>query len=193
MALKGPTPEDEKKINSEVNQIVNQRFLLTTTAITVFGVVITILMPKTALVANEPISNFIVIGSFILSTILFILFILSHLLKGMMRIFTTYLIESDKSGWEKDWAEFRKGKYVGYSKSQTLVFLFLTLFSLSFPFFITLVYNQKYDFLLLSNLILIIISLIYELLMIGISYFGWFDNEKELQKRWKTLKEKTEQ
>jgi hypothetical protein len=40
MALKGPDPDDVRKLHAEINQIVNQRFLITTLSITVFGVLI---------------------------------------------------------------------------------------------------------------------------------------------------------
>jgi hypothetical protein len=41
MSLTGPTTEDIRKIHAEVNQLVNQRFLLTTLGITVYGLVTT--------------------------------------------------------------------------------------------------------------------------------------------------------
>jgi hypothetical protein len=46
MPLKGPNGEDERKLHAEINQIVNQRFILTTLALTIFGILIVLMVPK---------------------------------------------------------------------------------------------------------------------------------------------------
>jgi hypothetical protein len=48
MPLQGPSQEDERKLHNEINQIVNQRFILTTLALTLFGVLIAWMVPKDA-------------------------------------------------------------------------------------------------------------------------------------------------
>ena len=35
------TVEDQRKLHAEVNQLINQRFLLNTAAVTLFGVILT--------------------------------------------------------------------------------------------------------------------------------------------------------
>ena len=66
MPLKKPNSEDVIKINSEINQIVNQRFVITTTAITVFGVMIAWMFPKSAPNPGDSIGS----GTFLLSGLL---------------------------------------------------------------------------------------------------------------------------
>ena len=55
--LQGPSTED-RKLHSEVNQIVNQRFQLATIAITIFGVVVAWLLPRQTPVAGTPLGAF---------------------------------------------------------------------------------------------------------------------------------------
>jgi len=46
MSLKEPNNEDMRKVHGEINQIVNQRFLITTLAITMFGVIGAWMIPE---------------------------------------------------------------------------------------------------------------------------------------------------
>ncbi|MCU0916382.1 MAG: hypothetical protein MUC88_17735, partial [Planctomycetes bacterium] len=46
MALLQPNTEDTRKLHAEVNQIVNERLLLTILAVTVFGTMIAWLIPR---------------------------------------------------------------------------------------------------------------------------------------------------
>jgi hypothetical protein len=83
--------EDKRKLHAEVNQIVNQRILITTFSVTVFGVMIAWMIPKSAPQPNPNIEVFVYIGSIILSLTLMVLFLLSVYLTYMLRIFTSYL------------------------------------------------------------------------------------------------------
>jgi hypothetical protein len=46
MPLLGPNDDGRRKLHAEVNQLANQRFLVTTGAITVFGVIMALLVPR---------------------------------------------------------------------------------------------------------------------------------------------------
>jgi hypothetical protein len=87
MSLKGPTPEDERKLHAEINQIGNQRFLLTTLSLTLFGVLTAWMVPKES-VHDTDIGAFPFAISIILSILLFAIYFWSHLLKNTMRVFT---------------------------------------------------------------------------------------------------------
>src|SRR4051812_47229350 len=91
MSLKGPTKEDLVKIHEEINQINNQRFIITTLSITVFGVTLAWIVPQTKPPVTD-IGPFEFLVAIILSILLFGMYLWSHFLRGFLRIYTTYLI-----------------------------------------------------------------------------------------------------
>jgi len=131
--------QDLSKIHAEVNQIVSQRFQLTTLAIIVFAVVCGW---ATASIGRPGGINveFVTLVTVLMILVLFTLFIYFMFLLGMMRIFTVYLEEKHGSHWEIDWHEYRRQKdsrvYWGYSKAGTTVFVVLG--PLSFGFLVAL-------------------------------------------------------
>jgi len=88
--LSKPTDKDISKIHAEVNQIVHQRFLLCTSAITLFGIVIAWLVPKTVPEEGTSIDSIYFCITILLSILLFTIFYLYISLKRMMRVFTAY-------------------------------------------------------------------------------------------------------
>ena len=125
---------DLRKIHSEINQIVSQRFSLTTTAIVAFA---TICGWATAAEKNAPSDpNFLALMGMLLLLVLTALYVYFMMLRGMMRILTIYLIEKYASPWETDWQEFRRLRgfddYQGYSVAGTLIFQFLGLLTIAF-------------------------------------------------------------
>ena len=86
VALPNLDAEDRRKLHAEVNQIVNQRILITTFSVTVFGVMTSWMIPKTAPPANAALELFTYIGSAILSIMLLVLFLLSIYQTNMLRI-----------------------------------------------------------------------------------------------------------
>jgi hypothetical protein len=187
MALLGPTQEDLRKIHAEVNQLVNQRFLLTTLAITVFGVVIALLVPRTPPTQDGMLGGFVLLLAALLSVLLFALFLLSHLYKGMIRVFTTYLKVTGASNWEKDWGSFRQSPYLGYTKPQTLVFLILNLLTIAYPFLMAWVYNLRLE-PRMGLIALLTTGSLTELLMVGMGFWNWWDRERKAEQQWKAIK-----
>ena len=135
MALPAPKDEDVRKLHAEINQIINQRFLLTTLAVTVFGAIVAWLIPKERQCPPE-VSLFTYAGSSLLLTLLFVLFFFLHRLRAMSKTLAAYLILTDKSEWEKAWAKYRKKPYYGYTEVQATVFLFLIVLAASLPYLI---------------------------------------------------------
>jgi hypothetical protein len=131
--LIGPNTEDQRKLHAEINQIVNQRFIVITAAITLFGVVFAWMLQKLPSKAGDPLGFFPFVLSVVLSLLLFGLYIVNHILKGTLRIISSYLGETRASNWELDWIEFRRENYFGYTKAQTVIFLILNLFALISP------------------------------------------------------------
>ncbi|MBI3476585.1 MAG: hypothetical protein HY010_12705 [Acidobacteria bacterium] len=147
MPLRGPDDEDRRKLHQEITQVVNQRLLVTTFAVTVFGAVVAWSFPQMdagkVAVPERPF-----IASVVLNVILTALLWLHHELILWARTLTTYLQETEDSGWEADWAEFRRHEefeYEGYSKPQMNVFKSLGIISLVFPWALCLLYLPPVD------------------------------------------------
>jgi hypothetical protein len=187
MPLLRPNQEDINKLHSEVNQIVNQRLILTTLAVTVFGVMIAWLIPRNPPASGNPVGAFVYVGSVLLTVILFALFLLSHHLTYMLRLFTTYLVQTDASNWEKDWASYRREfRYLGYTKPQSIVFLLLGLLAAGFPFLLWAAYPITIEPWALA-VVDGITGGLYVVFIAGMGLGGWFAKEDDIQRNWKCL------
>src|SRR5271165_2460819 len=124
MALKGPNEEDTRKLHAEINQIGNQRFILATSAITLFAVLTVWMIPKDAQ-AQADVGGFPFVISLILSLLLIAIYFWSHQLKNTMRVFTLYLVETKSSDWELDWIEYRRQPHSAHTIPATTFFLTL--------------------------------------------------------------------
>ena len=188
MSLKGPTPEDERKLHAEINQIGNQRFILTTLALTLFGVLTTIMVPKPQAATDI---GFPFAVSALLSILLFAIYFWSHTLKNTMRIFTSYLVETGKSQWEQDWLEFRHKPYRAHTIGQTHIFLLLNFLGLIIPYLLAIIYRLPIH-PLIGPLAAFLAFLITELLIYHMGYHKLLDDEKKIDKRWKELNSKSD-
>lgn len=98
---------ERAKLHSEVSQIVNHRFLLTTIAVTVFAISSGWIVPHVENIRHIEEATTISVMSAVLTVIMLILYWQSHYLRKVLRTFTAYLIVVDKSQWEMDWHSFR--------------------------------------------------------------------------------------
>jgi MFS family permease len=157
---------DLRKLHSEINQIVQQRFYLTTIAVIVFGTVCG--WTTSELGKDKPIDwRFVFLAEILLIAIMSGLYVYFMLLLGMMRVLTVYIKEKYQSPWEMDWQKYRKEmnsrQYLGYSKAGTLVFQILG--GLSLCFFTALLYlaNQNRGWWLLVDIMPVVgVVIIYE-------------------------------
>lgn len=190
MAILGPDKEDKQKIHAEVNQLVNQRLSLTTLAVAVFGVMVAWLIPKSPPNVGSEVGTFIYAASILLVLVLFALFLLVHHLTYMLRLFTTYLTETDASNWEKDWAVFRaQFRYLGYTKPQAVVFLLLGVLSAAFPFLLGFAHSLTLE-PKVGAIVCILAGVLYIVFVSGMGLAGWFAKEDEMRRKWKELKDK---
>ena len=186
MTLLGPNEHDTRKLHAEVNQLVNQRLLLTTLGITVFGVVIAWSLPTRE---NLPttLDAFTYAVAILLTTLLFLLFLLTHQLTHMLRIFTAYLGLTGGSSWEIDWSWYRhKHHPLGYTKPQGMVFLVLGVVSTAFPFVLLAVYPIEAG-PMVGVVLTILVGALYAAFVSGMAFSGWFAKEKDINLRWKEL------
>ncbi|MBM4034632.1 MAG: hypothetical protein FJ291_23050 [Planctomycetes bacterium] len=186
MALLKPNDDDKRKLHAEVNQIVNQRLVLTTLAVTLFGGAIAWLIPRDAPKPGNTVPTATYLGALLLTTVLFALFVLAHHLARMMRTITAYLQETGASNWEKDWAVYRERfGYLGYTKPQAIVFLLLGILSSAFPLVISLAWSLAFRSTLAS--VCLIAGVAYALLVWGMGFRQWFANEGRAREQWREL------
>jgi len=197
MPLKKPTDEDIRKINAETSQIVHQRFLITTIAITLFGVMTAFLIPNSPPTVGTDVGAFTCACSTLISLLLFTLFLVSHLLRSMLRTFTTYLIITRKSNWEYDWEIYRKANikegrwvYLGYTKPLSFIFIVLSIITTFYPFIFSIAYSLKLNPLFGFGLNLSF-GLICIILIAGMGFLGWWDPEPKAKARWEELDKKS--
>ncbi len=104
-----PNEPDQFKLHNEINQCVNQRFLLTGASVTLFGIIARHLLPG----VSEPKLDEIITSlllSLTYSILLMAFFWQSQQLRKMMRTYSSYLIQKGLSEWEQDWYEFRDNR-----------------------------------------------------------------------------------
>jgi hypothetical protein len=136
MAVNGKTTvETERKLNTELNQVINQRFLLTTTAITVFGTFSAFMIPKNPVAAKDAavVGNLLVAGSGCLLIFYFLLFMWNRQLLILQQTISVYLSITSDSTWETDFRSFIKLLPVGF-RIQPWVFVILGALSTVWPF-----------------------------------------------------------
>ncbi len=188
MSLQGPNSDDIKKIHAEVNQIVNQRILITTLAVTVFAAMTAWIVPKTPITPGSSIEPVVYAASVMMTLVLFALFLLITLLTQMLRIFTSYLDVTSASSWEGDWRIYRKRfSYMGYTRPQAFIFLMLGLASAGFPFMLWATYSMVLE---PTGVILCVTTGgLYCILVCGLGLARWGIREDELRRRWKKLQD----
>jgi hypothetical protein len=128
---------DLRKLHSEITQIAQQRFVLTTLAITVFGVVEAWTIPKMSDLRLE----IVFLSAMLLNLLLLALFLYSMLLRAVLRCFSVYLLERG-SQWERDWASYRKRLHPNYTLGQGLMFCVLTALTTLLPECLSLFYKN---------------------------------------------------
>lgn len=138
MPLGKPDAEDRRKIHVEITQFGTQRLQITGFAITLFGAIEAWLIPKTTPHCLDPLTY---ITSIVLACLLFALYFFGHLIRNLLRIYSSYLIVTNASDWECDWKRYRDQGYLGYTKAQTWLFLFLGILSTSLPPGLVKIYN----------------------------------------------------
>ena len=184
MALHTPNPEDQRKLHAEINQIINQRFLLTTLAVTVFGIIAAWLLPKERPQPGASVGLFTYAGSILLMTLLFVLFFFLHRLRAMSKTLAAYLILTKQSIWEEEWKKYRKDPYFGYTELQAVVFLILGVLAVAIPFFLCLGFSLKLD-PIGGAAATGAVGIIYMVLVAGMAFRNWFYKKEAAWERWK--------
>lgn len=190
MTLRGPDPEDKRKLHAEVNQIVNQRLALTTLGVTLFFGLAAWLVPRdsASVRAEIGVSGYTI--SVLLTLVEFALFLLTYHLSSMLRIITTYLVVTGASTWELDWMEYRSKfpQYLGYTRPLSVIFLILGSLSAGFPFLLRIAFSVSLE-PKCGVIISVVLLFLYVLFVSGMGFCRWFAREDTLKQQWQTLKD----
>lgn len=106
--LNKPTDSDVSKLNSEINQYINQRLIVTTTAITIFGVSIGWIVYGSSTPTGIEVKPITLLIPIILMILLFTMFLYCQVILGNIRIISVYLRATKKSNWEIAYQDYEK-------------------------------------------------------------------------------------
>jgi hypothetical protein len=178
--------EDLRKIHAAVNQIDNQRVILSTLAITVFGTAAGWWIAK---VFQSPVGPHLpYIFSMVLMGVLLVIFLYSHFfLKRMLRTLTTYLIVKGGSDWERDMQQYRKmfrSDVEWHERAQSMVFLVLGVGGAVFPVALSKPFPATSRTWLVVQ---ICFALIYVGVVVSVGFYNWLDHEQTAQENWTKL------
>jgi hypothetical protein len=194
MPLAGPNAADVEKLNQEINQIVNQRFLLATAAITIFGAFVAALVAAVTVkpeggssAAVADLIGGISSGS---SVVLFILFLMHQMLQGTLRTIATYLIETNASGWQCDWKLYRTHYRWDYIAPNAFIFFITNTLIVGSLVLTADVFPDKISFCQTPFVLAFCITAAIEICIPLMSMFKVLEREEWSQNIWKTLNSK---
>jgi hypothetical protein len=176
--------EDQRKLHAEANQILNQRFLLTSSAITVFGAFSAFMIPKPPLQAPAQSEHVLIGGTIYLLVFYSLLFAWNRMLVSLQQVISVYLELKGQSQWEADFRNFIKIRHVGH-RVQGWVFLVLGLLSVSWPIVISMSLGLKID-VAWAGALAIVASAYF--MMIGVEAFKTRNNEG-IRRTWERVLE----
>lgn len=152
--------EDVRTVHSEIKQIIGQRYLILTAAITLLGLFLTCLVQYSS---HDKINNDLIQGPFIFSILFCFIFLLLNFYLSILskQLFTlsAFLVALDASVYEKYWGLFPREKLSGYSFAQKICFLIFGFLINIIAFF--LVFLQEKEFSLKNILTPLITLTIY--------------------------------
>ena len=136
--------EDARKLHAEINQLSNQRFLVTTLSITVFVTANSALISRIS--GNQDGLGILTVFSLVLEIFLFSLSHLSDTIRHISRCEATFLVSSSATHWEKPWRDFRRTHtYSGFAKVQTRLFALLIASQALLPFIFSVVFGWRFQ------------------------------------------------
>ena len=190
LKLNEPTDSDVSKLNSEVNQYLNQRLVVTTTAITIFSVSIGWIVYGSSTptgIEVKPITFLIPIISIFL---LFTMFLYCQVILVNIRIITAYLRYTQKSNWEIAYQQYEKKFPYKFTQDNmfSIIFGVLGLSIAAIVVIIWLGFPSQNDVNFLA-VIFIILWLVYSILIL-LNYSNGifnFSNDDKIFQKWKEL------
>jgi hypothetical protein len=177
--------EDQRKLHSEILQTINQRFLTTTAAVTLFGVVTSVAAQ------NARSERLVLLLSAILTTSLFVLYVHSHFLRKATLTLATYLVLRGWSEYEQDLAEYRrqaphKALFGSYTNAQTPIFLALTIAGAALPYLVAFAGERQIEYDCATHAAGIV-GLVFAFMIAGMGFRSWFIESEDIEKKWRHI------
>ena len=187
---RGLSTEDQRKLYAEINQLLNQRFLLTTTAITVFGAFSTFMIPKDLNQGSTIVGHIILGGTGYLLLFLLLLFLWNQFLANLQLTLACYLILKHESEWEKDWEKYNHKAPLSTKLRSTIpvdiiVFSILGALSTFWPFAIAIALGMHLETSWV--LFFLAIAVLYFALVLGFGILRWFRSRAFIKARWQRV------
>jgi len=188
MVMRKPDTEDLRKLHAEVNQLVGQRLTIATLAITIFGVMVTWIIPRDPATVGTDFGSFRYALTDLLILVEFALFLLVYYLGTMLRTITVYLDVVGDSAWEAAWTEYRKRfSYWGYTRPLSMIFIVLGILIGSLPIIFKIAFACSFR-PWRGEITLFILLFAYVTFVIGMGLLKWFSAEGRLRERWQEIK-----
>jgi len=175
------TSEDQSKINSEVNQILNQRFTLSTATFTIFAAFSAVLIQFRP--AKGAVEVYVLGITAVILALIGLFFAQSYFLRQLHRTYGTYLRLAGGSTWETDFNSYRTLGYFAYTKAETILYAVVTVVATSYPFFIAFLDGRDLS-LIAATSMLLTSGIFLVIFMLGVGFFNWFDRGIEVAAKW---------
>ncbi|MEL7355922.1 MAG: hypothetical protein AAFN40_05120 [Cyanobacteria bacterium J06560_6] len=118
---------DISKLHNEVNLYINQRLIITTTAITVFGVVAGLIAPVTSTTGDTEVRSLSLILPAVLMVIFGVMLWYCQSILQQIHALSTYLVETKASAWEDHYQRFDDDISLRSSVSNLPLYVFAAL------------------------------------------------------------------
>jgi hypothetical protein len=178
----GLSAEDQEKINLEVNQILNQRFLIATAALTLFGGFCALGLQFRPRPERTEIFYLGFTGLLIL--LLQMLYLQSFFLRRLHRTYGTYLRLTGGSRWEVDFDRFRRFGYFAYTKSETVLYVSIQFLGSFMPLLFSWIDGRTPDLIAATSAV-IAFGVVSSFVMYGMGFYGWLANDIEAEIKWR--------
>lgn len=180
--------EDQRKLYAEINQILNQRFLLTTTAITVFGIFSTFMIPKDLNQSNIVIGHVIFGGTGYLLLFILLLFLWSQILSNLQSTLAWYLILKHESEWEKDLRKYFQTvpllmRLRSVAPIDLIIFYAIGALSTCWPFAVSIALGIRLE----TGWVLFLLAIAALYFTLVLSFTIFFSNEKQTKDMWEKV------
>jgi hypothetical protein len=175
-----PSSEDIVKIHAEINQYINQKLIITTTSITIFGVVmgwVVFGLSSTQIPDIQMQPESFLLPTALLVILAIMLWYCQEILK-QMHVLSTYLCATDSSVWEKQYRYFsRSEEYTTQEKLPLIVFATLGILTITIPIVISFLFPPSLSFQMGMVLASFILSSVAYVIV-----FSWFWNQRKYEK-----------